>query len=98
MAVVAMESASETATANARKSTAEATNVAAAHVSAAAEPAAHMSATTETATVSAPTSPAARKRVTVFPPLRAAAVAKTIIVLRKLVLNSGPTTFARPCV
>jgi hypothetical protein len=63
MAVVAMESASETATANARKSTAEATNVAAAHVSAAAEPAAHMSATTETATVSAPTSPAARKRV-----------------------------------
>jgi hypothetical protein len=48
MAVIAMEPASEAA---------------AAHVSAAAEPAAHMSATTETATVSTPTSPAARKRV-----------------------------------
>ena len=31
-------------------------------------------------------------------PKSTAAVAKTIIVLRKLVLNSGPTTFARPCV
>jgi hypothetical protein len=48
----------ETATASAGKSTAEATNVAAA-----AEPAAHMAATTETATVSTPASPAARKRV-----------------------------------
>ena len=72
---------------------------AAAQVSAAAEPAAYMSATTETATVSTPTSPAARRGVSGQSPVRAAAVAKTITILRNIDIllgcNRRPFEFIR---